>query len=147
MGDNRPSKFGYSLGRAADTSMLNSQGERQSRRLGAVYLLNAECAPKVRMTHSKNLAVAHTMFGIYFWCVEICLVLSILLPPDATSLASRRTVLAWNGYAWYCPASTMCSSVKRACKNCTGLLSVSPSDRHHSPHPPGSWIKSNDTLT
>ena len=47
-------------------------------------------------------SVDYAMFGIYFWCAEICLVLSSLYHLMQSHSHHVRALLAWNGSTWYC---------------------------------------------
>src|SRR5947208_12582002 len=62
------------------------------------------CLPAVPGRASISQCLVHGL--CYVWnLLLVCgdlFSLKHTLPPDATPLASRRTVLAWNGSTWYC---------------------------------------------
>lgn len=103
------------------------------RLVGALLLLPVELASLRYLADPQCIGVSlmdYAMLRIYFLVRGDLFDPQRTLPPDASPLSPGRTILAWNGPAWYdhCDGSTFSSGIyylfsgKRCCKACTGRL-------------------------
>ena len=151
--DNKHILSGYRTERADYLEILTSLTFLHNETCNVyTHLVGALLLPLIATTYMRVLSepqfldvsgTDYVMFGIFFWCAEGCLIFSAtyhLVGPHSPAVEEfwhqmdlLGIVIVSVGTSYR--ASIISSPVNRACKNCTGPLSVNPGNCCHPPLP------------